>query len=532
VICWKDGRGDSGIYAQRLNADGSVSWAAGGVALCNTAGVQTDQAIVSDGGGGAIVTWADGRSGVYYDIYAQRIDDAGAVQWGNNGVAVRTAAGSSYNPSIVPAGSGGAIIAWSDARAGGGMKDIYAQYMSPSGSPQWIANGLALCQADGQQASPVIVSDGAGGAVVSWADERSGGWDIYAERVGPEGQMGGAPILEEVTDVPGDEGRKVSVVWKRSGLDASPLETITHYSVWRSISGQGLAALIASGAQRVSPEQASAGFSGPAYRLTCYAGADYAWEWIADLPAHYFEDYSYAAETLFDSTASSDGYHYFLVSAHTADPFVFWDSYPDSGYSVDNLPPAVPQGLSADIVGEDDLYIYWTPNSEPDLLHYNVYRGSVEDFQPGASNLIAVPEAAYYVDEEFGYGTEYHYKISATDVNGNESECAPLLPGATVAVPEAGSRPQAALYQNTPNPFSGSTRIAFSVDGVARVRLRIFDVRGRLVRTLVDEVRSPGRYVELWRGKDDSGHDMPAAAYLYVLELPGWSARKKLILAE
>ena len=66
-------------------------WTADGVALCTAANDQINPQIVSDGSGGAIITWQDYRGG-NYDIYAQRVNASGAVQWTADGVAVCTAA--------------------------------------------------------------------------------------------------------------------------------------------------------------------------------------------------------------------------------------------------------------------------------------------------------------------------------------------------------------------------------------------------------------------------------------------------------
>src|SRR3990172_9462738 len=93
-------------------------------AISSEADEQTYPTIASDGAGGAIITWIDGRSGDD-DIYAQRIDAAGVVQWTAGGVAISTAANGQYLPTIVSDGAGGAIVAWYDSRSGASY-DIYA----------------------------------------------------------------------------------------------------------------------------------------------------------------------------------------------------------------------------------------------------------------------------------------------------------------------------------------------------------------------------------------------------------------------
>ncbi len=189
IITWEDNRGGStDIYARRISAAGVPQWTANGVAVCTASLGQYSPEVVSDGAHGAIVTWFDIRGGSNNDVYAQRISAAGAPLWTANGVALCTAAGDQDTQTIVPDGSGGAIVAWRDYRIGGtSAPDIYAQRINSTGAPQWAANGVVLCAATGPQYSPAIASDGAGGAIVTWQDQRGSDSDIYAQRVGATG---------------------------------------------------------------------------------------------------------------------------------------------------------------------------------------------------------------------------------------------------------------------------------------------------------------------------------------------------------
>ena len=191
VIAWYDYRGGpySDIYVQRIAGGGTVQWTPNGVPLCVATGNQSDPAIASDGEGGAIVTWYDERSGTNSDIYAQRVSAAGAVQWTTDGVALCVATGRQYGAVTVADGAGGAIVAWSDERGGGSNADLYSQRISADGAVHWTANGVALCTATGTQSSPTLVSDGAHGALVTWSDLRSGNWDIYAQRISAMGTL-------------------------------------------------------------------------------------------------------------------------------------------------------------------------------------------------------------------------------------------------------------------------------------------------------------------------------------------------------
>jgi hypothetical protein len=196
IVTWYDersGAGNSNIYAQRISAAGAVQWSANGVALCTASGVQNGPAIATDGAGGAIVTWVDYRNATNTDIYAQRVSAGGAVQWTANGVALCAATGSQWSPTIAADGAGGSIVTWYDER--NVDYDLYAQKISGAGAVQWTADGVALCTATGYQSAPRIIPDGGApgeagsGAIVTWNDARSGNYDIYAQRISAGGMV-------------------------------------------------------------------------------------------------------------------------------------------------------------------------------------------------------------------------------------------------------------------------------------------------------------------------------------------------------
>jgi hypothetical protein len=188
IITWKDYRGfDSSLYAQRIKADGTAQWTTDGVLICASIQHEWGPQICSDDSGGAIITWYD----VYYlgdsNIYAQRINATGMVEWTTNGVAICTASEDQETPQICRDGSGGAIITWQDNRSGNW--DIYAQRIDTTGMVQWTTNGVAICTASGNQINQQICSDGVGGAIITWQDYRGGNWKIYAQRINATGMV-------------------------------------------------------------------------------------------------------------------------------------------------------------------------------------------------------------------------------------------------------------------------------------------------------------------------------------------------------
>jgi flagellar hook assembly protein FlgD len=86
------------------------------------------------------------------------------------------------------------------------------------------------------------------------------------------------------------------------------------------------------------------------------------------------------------------------------------------------------------------------------------------------------------------------------------------------------------LSQNYPNPFNPATEIKFAVAGPGRVVLRIYDIVGRPVRTLLDDTKERGYHAVVWDGRDDSGRPVASGVYFYSIQAPGCEERKKMVL--
>ena len=181
IITWYDARsGNFDIYAQRLDGNGNTLWTPNGVAVCTATADQTSPVVTTDGSGGAIIAWQDARNG-NLDLYAQRVIATSATAWTSNGVAVYVGSGGQYEPAIASDENGGAVVAWTDDRSGN--NDVYAQRLNSSGSSLWTATGVVVCSAIGVQRFQTVNSDGAGGAFIAWQDQRAGGTDLYAQHL-------------------------------------------------------------------------------------------------------------------------------------------------------------------------------------------------------------------------------------------------------------------------------------------------------------------------------------------------------------
>jgi hypothetical protein len=99
-----------------------------------------------------------------------------------------------------------------------------------------------------------------------------------------------------------------------------------------------------------------------------------------------------------------------------------------------------------------------------------------------------------------------------------------------VAVHEELASPALALEPNRPNPFYSSTQLAFSIPAATHVRMGIYDVTGRLVRTLLNQEMAAGGHSVFWDGNDLHGRAVASGVYFFSLELPEKTMKRKMTL--
>ncbi|MCU0606968.1 MAG: S8 family serine peptidase [Candidatus Edwardsbacteria bacterium] len=88
------------------------------------------------------------------------------------------------------------------------------------------------------------------------------------------------------------------------------------------------------------------------------------------------------------------------------------------------------------------------------------------------------------------------------------------------------------LSQNRPNPFGQRTEIGYQLPQAGRVVLRVYNIAGQAVRTLVDGAQTAGSYSYTWDGRDDGQRELSAGIYIYKLDAGNSSATRKLVLVK
>ena len=186
------------------------------------------------------------------------------------------------------------------------------------------------------------------------------------------------PNIISIYDAPQDQGGYVFINWSPNTLDSDPNEIILSYSIWR------------------------------------YVPSNRGWEFLDEINAYYFEEYTYLAPTIYISSEDTI-YTTYKVLAHTENQWEYYESIPDSGYSVDNLAPTIPQQFSAENNGVDQVTLSWEYETEDDFSHH--------EFNSLWNDTQTVTDS-FYVSS---FTQEYdEYYLKSIDVNGNISDASPI----------------------------------------------------------------------------------------------------------
>ena len=337
------------------------------------------------------------------------------------------------------------------------------------------------------------------------------------------------PEILVVKDVPYDQGGRVTIEWQASTLDTN-INMMPFYSIWRALpdSSQPPDCTIA-------PIDINQCFVGTFVRRKDFKGQYFFWEWLGNQPAHRFPAYAYTAPTLYDSMSTTLAYHVFMVSAHTSDPNIYYDSAPVMGYSVDNLSPAPPQNLVG-VYDSSKVILHWNANPDPDILCYFIYRCD----HPNVNRTEAIPIAAVhdtmFVDDAPPSANTLIYFVIAQDIHENFSSKSNEVTISTSYIHNTDISPARSYYlsQNYPNPFNPKTTIPFFLKDKGFVTLKIFNLRGKEIETLIAEEMMGGEHSVDWF----PGNNLSSGIYiyrLYVIDKSSsldsiYSEEKKLVL--
>ena len=516
IIVWQDNRnGNYDIYAQRVNASGTVQWDANGVVICSVDSDQVSPVIISDGSNGAIIAWQDKRNGSY-DIYAQRVNGSGVLQWTpSTGDSVCVVVFDQVNIAMVSDGSGGALLAWEDYRsnAGPGLADIYTQKVNASGVAQWDANGIGVCTQAAAEHGPKIISDGAGGAIVTWYDHRAGDYDIYVQRVtyvgGLTGIADGVAVCTSGTDQTNPdmcsdgEGGAI-IVWQ-------DFRSTTDIDIWVQRMSSALAIVWPVngvvmnnnvGYDQINPKIVSDGVGG-----ALMTWEDFRTGTTSDIYAQRVDQTGVVA-----TGWNVNGVTISVSANNQSNPRIISDSGNGAIITWMDKREGTTNGNAYDVYASHitgNFALPWTADGVPictaDSSQLNPT--AVSDGNGGA--IIA------WQDKRTG-----NFDIYASRVYQS---------GVTAVKIMGTSSTGFMLSQNYPNPFNPSTMIAYSLDKAGMVSLKVYNLLGIVVATLVNGRMEAGSYTMQF-STNNGAYNLPSGVYFCRFETGSFVSTKKLTL--
>jgi hypothetical protein len=209
---------------------------------------------------------------------------------------------------------------------------------------------------------------------------------------------------------------------------------------------------------------------------------------------------------------------------------------------------ALPVQLSAFTVVpvKEGVIVKWQTESELNNLGFDVYRSEsldgtfvkVNQTRIQGAGTDATPHSYKFIDESVEVGKTYYYYIEDISYSGvrNRSNIIQVIVDATGKLKVIGLAPSKfALLQNYPNPFNPETWIPYQLSRNASVAVRIYNLKGQLIRTLALGQKTAGTYLVkdravYWNGRDDVGEKVTSGVYFYTLQAGEFMATRRMVI--
>ena len=449
--------------------------------------------ISADGNGNFVITWSDFRNG-NTEIYAQRYSSAGAALDTNFKVNDGAVLGNWGWPKISSDSSGNFVITWGDERNGDG--DVYAQRYSSEGAV--LGNNFRVYNdiSGTRQYDPCITTDGNGNFVITWYDTRNGGYDVYAQRYSSEGiQLGdnfkvndGAPsAFHDGPFISSDDSGNFVITWSDSRNGNYHDIYAQRYSSEGVLLGNNFKVNNGEG-QNDSPKISSDSSGNFVITWRDYRNGD------SDIYAQRYSSEGVALGDNFkvnDDDSSTNQSLPHITTDGNGNFVITWDDRRNGGYDI------YAQRYSSDGSTIGDNYKVTTVGSSCGTFLWN---GRI--YSTWMTNS--------------GWATGYDIWANVLDWNNptgiSDKDRLQILSSYQ-------------LSQNYPNPFNPTTTIEFSIPRTEFVTLKIYNLLGQEVVTLVSENLTAGNYKYTW----DAG-SLASGVYMYKIETGSFTQTRKLIL--
>lgn len=579
-IAWQDERNESlEIYVQHLDSNGDPLWQENGIPIIETVGGwQYEFSIVNDNHNGCIVVWSDTRSGYSGDIYGQRINSAGSLLWEANGKILVKAPNYQGKPKIISSGQDKFILVWEDKRNDPVITDLYVNQVDINGVTSW--QDILIDMPNEFSPEFRISSDKNGGVYVGWESldgpfqrsirvQKINNYGSVAWPLGPVSVMASSDI--DVYDIllTGGDLDKVNVVWAEqiNGHRACCAQlSVTGAIEWTYMTDYNKGYLI-------NLEGASDGLGsnfihylaeldrGCIWTLVkVESNGSLAWKtgWSIDLN---FEHYTSQAnlnilsdgsivtvncDTLYKARrTSTEGLQVWqepvvpfsyqasqvcLVGDGSLSTFAIF-TLDENIYAhkiFDN--EAVPVELSEFdyVLQKGHVVLSWCTLSESNNFGFEIQRCKKGDtssctlwekigFVSGVGTDASLHRYSF-TDDTVDSFANYFYRLVQIDFDGKKMYSQNIQVDLNVVN-------SFELLQNYPNPFNAVTTIKFNIPQTEFVTLKVYNIHGQELSSLVSEELNPGVYEYNWNAQNIS-----SGLYCYQLVAGSFKQTKKIVL--
>ncbi len=564
-----------------LTAPAAAQWPddpALNLAIADATGEQVTPKLARTADGSTYVAWFDSQAGGY-QVRLQLLSPDGVELWAHGGIVVSAHPQSSslVDWDLIADSADQAVLTFTDIRAGGDL-DVYGYRMGSDGSFLWGPDGIALSLNDDYEPAPAVTEASDGDFVFVWPKlPDSGGGSLMMQRVSPAGELrfaaGGLAVLQPGTEKPAFE----QIVPAEDGsVIVSYVRSIASFSSPRHVRA---AKFSAAGALVWGPvavfDAASVpiGYS-PKMMSDGADGAVFCWHAsVSNLFNAYVQRLDAAGNEIFPhngvQVSTSTALYHLDPSADydaaTGEIFVVynerttsqgqWGVYAQKFTSAGarawgetglELRPVntVNKSFERCVAFDGGLMAFWFEelaygNTQVLGMRLDAGGNQVWDDTPlivssAPSNKGRLPVAAtpggsvvlIWEDQRNGTPDVYGQNVNPDGTLGpvvvaNEDQddtTGPTLPTAFV------------VYANAPNPFNPQTTITYDLPRASHVTLRVLDIAGRLVRTLVDDDLPAAQHRAIWDGADDSGRRQPSGVYTYQMVADDRVATRKMTM--
>ena len=539
--------------------------------------IQSNPSLALDKQGGFFVAWQDARNSASgNDIYIQRFDSLGNTYFSDNGIPVCIADGNQQYPFAVNTTDSCVIVFWYDDRPNyTNSTDLYAQKLDPEGNPLWDLNGVPVSQYNtptpGALSEISIVSDDNGGAYVSWTRSYFGYGQLRAQRINTNGNImwdsTGAILTDGAVDT-----RSPRIARNPMGVTIVYRHTAGSYSIYYQI-------VDSTGNLKFQTPGKLVAVDGP-QGATSIALADTAngEAVVIAWPANSGGLFVQAMDTIGNKLWGNDpvvinnvpGGHSELRivrSLNTSDYYLVWKdgrrinvAYDIYAQKLNNLgqPQWTPNGIKVSgtpyaytnvslSTNDNGFYVNWSEASNPQGPGIYAQRINPDSTFAWQSNSVRLTDqfvnaGIRTINPDVDNGGAVIIFSYAGPPSGTGENLYAKYIGASGFLGGANSIEDKNLNQlndfylaqNYPNPFNPTTKIRYTIPNVtlggvegSRVQLKIYDVLGNEVSTLVNEYKSAGSY-EL----EFNANNLSSGVYFYILQVGTNIQSKKMISAK